>query len=58
MVLQDPQRYQLLEAVGLGATARVFRCADQQGKVLAVKRTPGWWWWWMTMDEININVNI
>lgn len=35
---EDPQRYQLLETVGSGATARVFRCADQQGKVLAVKR--------------------
>lgn len=35
---EDPQRYQLLETVGSGATARVFRCADPQGKVLAVKR--------------------
>eukprot|EP00435_Cladocopium_sp_Y103_P065838 s768_g27.t2 len=35
---EDPQRYQLLETVGSGATARVFRCADQSGKVLAVKR--------------------
>ncbi|CAK9054736.1 unnamed protein product [Durusdinium trenchii] len=35
---KDRHRYRLLETIGSGATARVFRCCDHSGNVLAVKR--------------------
>ena len=34
---EEPQRYRLLESIGSGATAQVFRC-EHRGKAFAVKR--------------------
>ncbi|CAE7891540.1 fhkC, partial [Symbiodinium necroappetens] len=37
---KDSRRYRLLEAIGAGATSRVYMCVDNAGNVRAVKRSP------------------